>query len=266
MPPPSSARDAFRPGPEQDAHRVSGGTSPGPRLKPDCDPATVRHRDVVLRRGSVRPREQVRKMEQRLSLRPWRRRPPAACIETGLGWAPAAVHEGVTFTSYPARGTRCGDRAPRWLPRPVPAGNGFGGVMIAVNQRSEADVDAALAGGRAAGGTAQAEHTDWGGYWLFLPTSTGNWAKSRWPTAPGSVNPDGTLYDSRAPSAAPPNPPAPLLCQAPLPSHPRPSAVPSRNPARSATRSAVRLAHGRRDCRPRPARDQGLAACVPWPP
>ena len=65
--------------------------------------------------------------------------------ETGLGWAPAAVHEGVTFYQLPGIAFALWDRAEMAAEVPVPAGNGFGGVTIAVNQRSEADVDAALA-------------------------------------------------------------------------------------------------------------------------
>ena len=114
--------------------------------------------------------------------------------ETGLGWAPAAVHEGVTFYQLTGIAFALWDRAEMAAEVPVPAGNGFGGVTIAVNQRSEADVDAALAAAAAAGGTVlrPAEHTDWGGYSGYFADPDGHvWEVAVNPA--WTVNADGTL-------------------------------------------------------------------------
>ena len=70
----------------------------------------------------------------------------------------------------------------------------FSGITIAVNQRSEADVDAVLAQAEAAGGTVlkAAEHTEWGGYSGYFADLDGHvWEIAVNPA--WTINADGTL-------------------------------------------------------------------------
>jgi len=92
--------------------------------------------------------------------------------EDGLGWRPAQALEGVAF--YQAGGMVLGlfpraelAKDARLGDTPIDdTGAGFGGIALALNMRSKAEVDAVLAEAEAAGATIlkPAEDAFWGGY------------------------------------------------------------------------------------------------------
>mgnify|MGYP000334781076 FL=1 len=114
--------------------------------------------------------------------------------EAGLGWQPTQAPGGVAFYQLPGIAFALWDRTEMAVEVPVPAGDGFGGVTIAINQHSEADVDAVLEQARAAGGTVlrSAENTEWGGYSGYFADPDGHvWEVAVNPA--WTVNADGTL-------------------------------------------------------------------------
>ena len=75
-----------------------------------------------------------------------------------------------------------------------PVDGRFSGITIAINQRTEADVDATLAQAEAAGATIlkPAERVFWGGYSGYFADPDGHvWEVALNPE--WTINPDGTL-------------------------------------------------------------------------
>jgi len=117
--------------------------------------------------------------------------------ERGLGWVPTTVADGVVFFQLPgiafalwSREEMAAELAGA-LPGPI---GGFSAITIAVNHRTEADVDAVLEQAHAAGGTVlqPARHTEWGGYSGYFADPDGHvWEIAVNPA--WTVNDDGTL-------------------------------------------------------------------------
>jgi uncharacterized protein len=114
--------------------------------------------------------------------------------EAGLGWSPAAAPGGVVFYQLPGIAFALFGRADLAQDARHPIDGRFSGITIAVNQRTEADVDAVLQQAQAAGGTVlkAAEHTEWGGYSGYFADPDGHvWEVAVNPA--WTINPDGTL-------------------------------------------------------------------------
>ena len=73
--------------------------------------------------------------------------------ERGLGWTTTGDQDGVSFYQLPGIAFALFGRADLAEDTRHPIDGRFSGITIAVNQRSEADVDAVLAQAEAAGGT-----------------------------------------------------------------------------------------------------------------
>lgn len=89
-----------------------------------------------------------------------------AFYEQGLGWRPADTPEGVAFYTLPGMVFSLFGRDDLAADARVAIDGTFSGVALACNQRSEADVDRALAEAEAAGARIlkPAEKVFWGGY------------------------------------------------------------------------------------------------------
>ena len=114
--------------------------------------------------------------------------------ERGLGWTPTGDQDGVSFYQLPGIAFALFGRADLAEDARHPIDGRFSGITIAVNQRSEADVDVVLAQAEAAGGTVlkAAEHTEWGGYSGYFADLDGHvWEIAVNPA--WTINADGTL-------------------------------------------------------------------------
>ena len=114
--------------------------------------------------------------------------------ERGLGWTPTGDYDGVSFYQLPGIAFALFGRGDLAEDTRHPIDGRFSGITIAVNQRSEADVDVVLAQAEAAGGTVlkAAEHTEWGGYSGYFADLDGHvWEIAVNPA--WTVNEDGTL-------------------------------------------------------------------------
>ncbi|WNG89382.1 VOC family protein [Mycobacterium sp. ITM-2016-00317] len=114
--------------------------------------------------------------------------------EQGLGWVPAAAPEGVVFYQLPGIAFALFGRADLAEDAHHPVDGRFSGITIAINQRTEADVDAVLAQAEAAGATIlkPAERVFWGGYSGYFADPDGHvWEVARNPE--WTINDDGTL-------------------------------------------------------------------------
>jgi hypothetical protein len=114
--------------------------------------------------------------------------------EDGLGWVAHSSPEGVVFYQLPGIALALLGRAALAEDAHHPVDGRFSGITIAINQRTEADVDAVLGQARAAGGTIlkPAEKVFWGGYSGYFADPDGH----VWEVAlnPGwTINADGTL-------------------------------------------------------------------------
>ncbi|MGV0834989.1 VOC family protein [Mycolicibacterium thermoresistibile] len=114
--------------------------------------------------------------------------------EQGLGWVPGQSAEGVVFYQLPGIALALFGRADLAEDARHPIDGRFSGVTLAINQRTEADVDAVLNQAQAAGATIlkPAEKTFWGGYSGYFADLDGH----VWEVAfnPGfTLNADGTL-------------------------------------------------------------------------
>ncbi|WP_349269320.1 glyoxalase [Mycolicibacterium parafortuitum] len=114
--------------------------------------------------------------------------------EQGLGWAPKDAPEGVVFYQLPGIALALFGRDDLAEDARHPVDGRFSGITIAVNQRTEADVDAVLAQAEAAGATIlkPAEKVFWGGYSGYFADPDGHvWEVALNPQ--WTINDDGTL-------------------------------------------------------------------------
>lgn len=114
--------------------------------------------------------------------------------EDGLGWTPTAAPEGVVFYQLPGIALALFGRADLAEDAHHRIDGRFSGITIAINQRSEADVDAVLAQADAAGATIlkPAERVFWGGYSGYFGDPDGHvWEVALNPE--WTINDDGTL-------------------------------------------------------------------------
>ncbi len=93
----------------------------------------------------------------------------AAAFYAALGWRrSAASNESIVWfkTAGSVLGLFPFDELAEDADLPVTPRVGFGGITLAINVASQAEVDAALAAAQAAGGSIlkPAQHTSWGGY------------------------------------------------------------------------------------------------------
>lgn len=114
--------------------------------------------------------------------------------EQGLGWVPKAAPEGVVFYQLPGIALALFGRDDLAQDARLPVDGRFSGITIAINQRTEADVDAVLAQVEAAGATIlkPAEKVFWGGYSGYFADPDGHvWEVALNPE--WTINDDGTL-------------------------------------------------------------------------
>ena len=114
--------------------------------------------------------------------------------EQGLGWVPKAAPEGVVFYQLPGIALALFGRDDLAQDAHMPVDGRFSGITIAINQRTEADVDAVLAQAKAAGATIlkPAEKVFWGGYSCYFADPDGHvWEVALNPE--WTINDDGTL-------------------------------------------------------------------------
>ncbi|MBX7430617.1 VOC family protein [Mycobacterium sp. Y57] len=114
--------------------------------------------------------------------------------EQGLGWEPRDAPDGVAFYQLPGIALALFGRADLAEDARHPVDGRFSGITIAINQRSEADVDAVLIQAAAAGATIlkPAEKVFWGGYSGYFADLDGHvWEVALNPA--WTINDDGTL-------------------------------------------------------------------------
>ena len=89
-----------------------------------------------------------------------------AFFETGLGWSPSTVAEGVCFYQLPGLGLALFGRGDLAEDARRPVDGRFSGITLAINERSPAEVDAVFAQALAAGATPlkPPQAVFWGGY------------------------------------------------------------------------------------------------------
>ncbi|MGE2835546.1 VOC family protein [Mycobacterium sp. SMC-4] len=114
--------------------------------------------------------------------------------EQGLGWRAHDSPEGVVFYQLPGIALALFGRGDLAEDAHHPIDGRFSGITIAINQRTEADVDAVLAQAEAAGATIlkAAERVFWGGYSGYFADPDGHvWEVAFNPQ--WTINEDGTL-------------------------------------------------------------------------
>lgn len=114
--------------------------------------------------------------------------------EQGLGWVPSEAPDGVVFYQLPGIAFALFGRAELAEDARHPVDGRFSGITIAINQRTEAEVDAVLDQAAAAGATIlkPAERVFWGGYSGYFADPDGHvWEVAMNPQ--WSINDDGTL-------------------------------------------------------------------------
>ena len=117
-----------------------------------------------------------------------------AFYEQGLGWTPSATLDGVSFYQLPGIAFALWGRDDMAQDTRHPVDGRFSGITIAINQRTEADVDEVLRTAQSAGGTVlkPAEHTEWGGYSGYFADPDGHvWEVAVNPA--WTINDDGTM-------------------------------------------------------------------------
>lgn len=114
--------------------------------------------------------------------------------EEGLGWQAKDAPEGVVFYQLPGIALALFGRDDLAADARHPVDGRFSGITIAINQRTEADVDAVLSQAAAAGATIlkPAEKVFWGGYsGYFADLDSHVWEVAVNPA--WTINDDGTL-------------------------------------------------------------------------
>ena len=114
--------------------------------------------------------------------------------EEGLGWVAKDAPDGVVFYQLPGIALALFGRDDLAQDARHPIDGRFSGITIAINERSEADVDAVLSQAQAAGARIlkAGEKVFWGGYSGYFADPDGH----VWEVAlnPGwTINTDGTL-------------------------------------------------------------------------
>lgn len=111
-----------------------------------------------------------------------------------LGWKRGNKDEGVVFFQIPGGVFALWRRAALVEDARVTDGSGFGGIALAYNTRSKAEVDAVLAEAQAAGASLlkAAEETFWGGYSGYFADPDGHPWEVAW--NPGwTIAADGSI-------------------------------------------------------------------------
>jgi len=114
--------------------------------------------------------------------------------EQGLGWVPSDAPDGVVFYQLPGIALALFGREDLAQDARHPIDGRFSGITIAINQRTEADVDAVLDQAAAAGATIlkPAEKVFWGGYSGYFADPDGHvWEVALNPA--WTINDDGTM-------------------------------------------------------------------------
>ncbi|ADU00248.1 MULTISPECIES: VOC family protein [Mycolicibacterium] len=114
--------------------------------------------------------------------------------EQGLGWVPKSAPDGVVFYQLPGIAMALFGRGDLAEDAHHPVDGRFSGITIAINQRTEADVDAVLAQAEASGATIlkPAERVFWGGYSGYFADPDGHvWEVAMNPQ--WTINDDGTV-------------------------------------------------------------------------
>lgn len=114
--------------------------------------------------------------------------------EQGLGWIPKDTPEGVVFYQLPGIALALFGRDDLAEDAHLPIDGRFSGVTIAINERSDAEVDAVLEQAERAGGRIlkPAEKVFWGGYSGYFADPDGHvWEVAMNPF--WTINDDGTL-------------------------------------------------------------------------
>ena len=117
-----------------------------------------------------------------------------AFYESGLGWQAASAPEGVVFYQLPGIALALFGRDDLAADAQHQVDGRFSGISIAINQRTEADVDAVLEQAAAAGATIlkPAHKVFWGGYSGYFADPDGHvWEVAMNPE--WTINDDGTL-------------------------------------------------------------------------
>lgn len=113
-----------------------------------------------------------------------------AFFEQGLGWTASGEYDEVAFYQLPGIALALFGRADLAADTGVAIDGRFSGISIAINERTEADVDAMMARAQAAGATTvkPPHKTYWGGYSGYFADLDGH----VWEVA---VNPAWTIND-----------------------------------------------------------------------
>ena len=114
--------------------------------------------------------------------------------EDGLGWTATQAPEGVVFYQLPGIVFALFGRTDLAEDCGRPIDGRFSGISVAINERTDADVDAVMATALAAGATIvkAAHHTSWGGYSGYFADPDGHvWEVANNPF--WTINPDGTM-------------------------------------------------------------------------
>ena len=114
--------------------------------------------------------------------------------EEGLGWEAKDAPEGVVFYQLPGVALALFGRRDLAEDARHPVDGQFSGITIAINERTEADVDMVLTQAAAAGATIlkPAEKVFWGGYSGYFADPDGHvWEVAMNPF--WTINDDGTL-------------------------------------------------------------------------
>ncbi|MCV7106357.1 MULTISPECIES: VOC family protein [Mycolicibacterium] len=115
-------------------------------------------------------------------------------FEAGLGWTPAQAPEGVVFYQLPGIALALFGRDDLADDAGQVVDGRFSGISIAINERTDADVDATMARVQAAGATIvkPAHKTHWGGYSGYFADLDGHvWEVAHNPF--WTINDDGSV-------------------------------------------------------------------------
>ena len=113
--------------------------------------------------------------------------------EAGLGWSPTSALDTVVFYQLPGLGLALFGREDLAKDSRRPLDGTWSGITLAINERSQADVDRTMAQAQAAGATLTkpAQAVEWGGYAGYFADPDGHMWEVAW--NPGcTIHPDGS--------------------------------------------------------------------------